>query len=160
MLNSFFNYPDQAETKEQEDLLFLHQWDDAKWNKFIQYTELRRFKVHDQVIRYGDIDNSFYIIVEGQLEVLTPLKNTSKMRRVRIAQPGTVVGEQAFLDGKPRSATLHALTDGSMLAISQTAFNTFAMHEPDMARELLMDLARTISVKLRLANAFIANLVK
>jgi len=85
MLNSFFNYPDQTETKEQEDLLFLHQWDDAKWNRFIQYTELSRFKADDQVIRYGDTDNSFYIIIEGQLEVLTPLKNASKMRRLRVA---------------------------------------------------------------------------
>ena len=159
-MNSFFNYPDQAEDQDQQDLLFLSTWDDSKWATFIKYTELRRFKAGDQIIRHGDIENSFHIIIEGQVEILTPLKHSSKMRRVRVPQAGTVVGEQAFLDGKPRSATVHALTDGSMLTVSQTAFNTFAIHEPDMARELLMDLARTISVKLRLANSFIAKLMK
>jgi CRP-like cAMP-binding protein len=71
-----------------------------------------------------------------------------------------VIGEQAFLDGKPRSATLRAITDGEMLSVSLEAFQILAAHEPELARDMLLDLARTLSVKLRQANTFISNWIK
>lgn len=160
MSKSFFDYPIQPETNQLPELVFLPQWNDAKWQKLLKYTEMRRFQVGDSVIRYGDTDRAFYIIIEGRLEVLIPQGNSGKLRRTQVREAGAVIGEQAFLDGKPRSATLRAIADGELLSMSLDAFQVFAAHEPELARDILFELARTLSVKLRQANTFISNWIK
>jgi CRP-like cAMP-binding protein len=160
MLRSFFDYPDEPSSAQPQELIFLSQWDDAHWRILLKHTELRRFKAGDSVIRQGDTDRAFYIIVEGKLEVLIPQGNSGKIRRTQVREPGAVIGEQAFLDGKPRSATLRAITDGELLTVSLESFQLLAAHEPELARDILLELARTLSVKLRQANAFISNWVK
>lgn len=160
MLGSFFDYPDQSDGDQSQELVFLPQWDDATWATLLKYTELRRFQAGDSVIRQGDTDRVFYIIIDGKLEVLIPRGASGKLRRTQIREAGAVIGEQAFLDGKPRSATLRAITDGEMLSVSLEAFQILAAHEPEIARDMLLDLARTLSVKLRQANTFISNWIK
>ena len=39
MLGSFFNYPDQGESEQSQELVFLPHWDDAKWATLLKYTE-------------------------------------------------------------------------------------------------------------------------
>lgn len=160
MLNSFFDYPNQSAGDQQQELVFLAQWDDSKWQRLLKHTEMRRFQTGDVVIRQGETDRSFYIIIEGQLEVLIPRGASGKLRQTQVRETGAVIGEQAFLDGKPRSATLRALTPGQMLSVSLEAFEVFAAHEPELGRDILLDLARTLSVKLRQANSFISNWIK
>ena len=160
MLNSFFDYPDQSAGEQQQELVFLPQWDDNRWQRLLEYTEMRRFQAGDMVIRQGETDRSFYIIIEGRLEVLIPRGTSDKLGQTQVRETGAVIGEQAFLDGKPRSATLRALSDGQILSVSLQAFEVFAAHEPELARDILLDLARTLSVKLRQANTFISNWIK
>src|SRR5215212_11344094 len=109
MLGSFFDYPDQGGGEQSQELVFLPQWDDATWATLLTYTELRRFQAGDAVIRQGDTDRAFYIIIDGKLEVLIPRGASGKLRRTQTREAGAVIGEQAFLDGKPRSATLRAI---------------------------------------------------
>ena len=160
MLGSFFDYPDQGDGVQSQELVFLPHWDDDRWATLLKYTELRHFHAGDAVIRQGDTDRAFYIIIDGTLEVLIPRGASGKLRRTQIREAGAVIGEQAFLDGKPRSATLLAITDGEMLSVSLEAFQILAAHEPEIARDMLLDLARTLSVKLRQANTFISNWIK
>ena len=160
MLRSFFDYPEETASAQPQELIFLPEWDDAHWRTLLRHAELRRFKTGELVIRRGDTDRPFYIIVSGQLEVLVPQGSNGKLRRTQIRASGAVIGEQAFLDGKPRSATLRAVTSGELLSISPDAFQVLAAHEPELAHDILLELARTLSVKLRQANAFISNWVK
>ena len=156
MLPSFFDYPGRAESSDSQELVFLSNWGNTQWQKLLKFTEIRHFKKGEVVIRHGDNDRALYIIVEGRLEVLVPSGDRKTLRGTQIREAGTVIGEQAFLDGKPRSATLRARSDGEMLSISQDGFQTFTAYEPALARDVLLDLARTLSVKLRQANEFIA----
>ncbi len=164
MSQAFFDYPDQEDSSAMQELVLLAHWDDAKWRALVKFTELRRFKQGDLVIRQGDTDRAFYIIISGQLEVLIAKgannNSNSQWRRAHVSEAGSAIGEQAFLDGKPRSATLRALTDGEMLCVSNDAFHVLAAQQPELARDVLFELARTLSVKLRKANGLIATLVK
>lgn len=159
MFQSLFDYPEQTQTPNQ-DLVFLPHWDDAKWKVLLKYAEMRRFAEGDLVVRRGDTDRAFYIVIEGTLDILIPNGRGGMTKLTEIRETGAVIGEQAFLDGQPRSATLRATGDGVLLSVSLDAFDSLAAHEPDLARDILMDLARTLSVKLRHANAFISALLK
>lgn len=160
MLSSFFDYPDAATSTQSEELVILPQWDESQWATLVSHTEMRRFRNGDAVIRHGDTDSAFYIIVEGRLEVLIPRGNSGEMRRTQVREAGAVIGEQAFLDGKPRSATLRAISDGAMLQVTRDAFAILAAHESELARDILFELARTLSVKLRQANQFVSRWMK
>ena len=158
MFRSFFTYPGQTAAQDTQDLVLLPQWPDDKWTALLAYTELRRFRAGERVIASGDTDRSFYIITEGRLEVLIPRGRNGQLRSTQVREPGAVIGEQAFIDGKPRSATICALTDGQMLRLSLEAFDVLAAQHPTLAHDLLFDLARILSNKLRQANRLLATL--
>ncbi|MCL4869659.1 MAG: cyclic nucleotide-binding domain-containing protein [Anaerolineae bacterium] len=159
-MRSFFDYPTQSSGDNGEDLLFLPHWDESRWSKLLSYTASLRFRQGDTLINIGDTDSAIYIISEGQVEVLVPYKGGTQLRRTQVRESGSVIGEQAFIDNKPRSATVRAITDGAMVRLNRNAFEVFAAREPDLAREVLFDLARLLSIKLRQANQFISNWVK
>ena len=160
MLRSFFDYPDQAETKSADDLVLLPNWPEDKWSMLVKHGELLSFHTGDDVIRHGDTERSFFIIIEGELEILIPRGKSGQLKRTQTTGAGAVIGEQAFIDNKPRSATIRALTDGKLLRLSVDAFEVLAAYQPDIARDILFDLARILSIKLRHANLFISNWVK
>ena len=64
--------------------------------------------------------------------------------------PGSVLGEQSFFDGEPRSANVWAITDGTLLRWEFEAFERFATAEPKLARELAFAVARVLSKRLRM----------
>lgn len=157
---SFFDYPTQSNTENTEDLIFLPGWDETRWSKLFSYTATIRFRPGDHLIEIGETDSAIYMIMEGEVEILIPSKGNQQLRRTQIRESGSVIGEQAFIDGKPRSATVRAISNGSAVRLNRNAFEVFAAREPDLARDMLFDLARLLSVKLRQANQFIVNWVK
>ena len=159
-MKSFFDYPDQVETKQNEDLVLLPGWSEDQWALLVKFAEMIAFQAGDDVIRVGDNDRSFFIIVEGALEILIPRGQGGKLKRTQTTETGAVIGEQAFLDSKPRSATVRALTAGKLLRLSVESFEVLGAHHPDLARDILFDLARVLSIKLRHANLFISNWIK
>ena len=68
------------------------------------------------------------------------------------------VGELAFFDGSPRSATLDALTDVQVVRIDIDCFSQLSEAEPALAHAMLLDLARILALRLRMASDVIASL--
>lgn len=159
-LQAFFDYPTEVSPEQPDELVFLPQWTEEQWQKLFTYTGKVRLNPGDDLIRMGDTDRSFYIVTVGRFEILIPRKGSRQFQRTQIREAGTVVGEQAFIDGKTRSATVRALTEAEVLRINPTAFEVLSAREPDLARDILLDLARLLSIKLRQANAFISNWVR
>lgn len=155
MAGSFFNYSETDGGREAQDLVFLPQWDELRWQKLVAYCEVRSFRSGDIVIGYDEPGRSFYIILEGRIQVLLP-RGDGTWQKTVVNEAGSVIGEQSFLDGKPRSAALQALTDGRLLSISQDKFQSLGAREPELARDILTELGRTLSLKLRRANRLLA----
>jgi len=159
-LKNFFDYPTQEQDHTAEELVFLPHWDAERWKKLLNYAGKLKFQQGDVIIKYGDRDRAIYIIIEGQLEILIPHQGKKQLQRTQVREAGSVIGEQAFIDKMPRSATVRAITDGEMLRLNETAFEVLAAREPELARDILFDLARLLSIKLRQANRFISDWVK
>ena len=139
-VSSYFDYPTGDEPA--GDLTFLADRGEADWGVVLSHTETRRFSAGDTVIRAGDEDRALYLLTEGSLSVASGAA-------FRTIDAPSVVGEVAFLDGGRRSLTLVATTDGELRRLGLDAFEALAGRHPELARAMLFDLGRIVSLRLR-----------
>jgi CRP-like cAMP-binding protein len=132
-----------------EGLVFLAHATPDDWAKLIDHTEARRFVAGDLVVREGSAAQELYIVTRGSLEVLVEGEKAGELRKIASIEPGSVFGEQSFVDGKPRSANVRAVSDGEIRSLTLAAFEVLAAKEPALARMVLFDLARILSIRLR-----------
>ncbi|HVS05141.1 MAG TPA: cyclic nucleotide-binding domain-containing protein [Candidatus Dormibacteraeota bacterium] len=74
----------------------------------------------DTVMRQGDSGDAFYIIREGQVDVLA--RANGRSRRISVLGPGDYFGEIALLRDQPRTATIRAKSDGSAWRLERQDF--------------------------------------
>ena len=131
------------------EYLLLPGWSKQEWQKLFATTTPRPFKAGEFVIQRGVEDRSLYLVAAGSVEVgVTYVDGVSISPLAKIGA-GSVIGEQSFFDGQPRSANVWAMTDGELLCMTQEKFHQLAETEPKLIRELLFALGRILSLRLR-----------
>ena len=131
------------------DRLLLAEWSDADWNKLLDRTQARPFHASEFVIQRGATDRALYFVVAGSLEVgITQMDGVTISPLARITA-GSVVGEQSFFDGQPRSTNVYAVSDGELLRLEYDEFVRFSQEEPALTRDLLFAMGRVLSSRLR-----------
>jgi CRP-like cAMP-binding protein len=144
-----FDYPTESGQEAPiEDINFLGDLDEADWKKILSLVETRRFRAGEDVIRAGEMDDSFYILTEGNCEVIVPGAGGNQVRLSVIAE-GSVFGEVAFFDKGARSATIRGVEKGTVIRITRKNFEHLAAWEPMLARRILFDLGKALAVRLR-----------
>ena len=80
------------------------------------------FAARQIIFREGDPvgDGIMYVVAKGELNILVG------SRVVETIGPGSIVGEMALIDGRPRSATVIAKTDCDLAAIDKPRFELLA----------------------------------
>lgn len=131
------------------DVLVLPQWGEGEWRKLLNHTAPRPFRASEVVIQRGAADRTLYLVAAGLLEVgVTQVDGVSMTSLARISS-GSILGEQSFFDGQPRSANVWAVADGTLLLLPYERFTAFGADEPALARDFLFAMARVLSVRLR-----------
>jgi CRP-like cAMP-binding protein len=157
-LSTFFDYPTVTVSEAADEVLFLPDRSERDWEKLLAHTDSRPFRPGDTVIQAGVVDRSLYIVTEGTLAMFLPQKGGGEKEFKTIEAP-SVIGELCFVDGGPRSSTLKAVTDGELRRLSYESFEVLAAREPELARAILFDLGRIISLRLRTLTNFVAEWV-
>ena len=78
----------------------------------------------DEVVRYRDRGDRYYIIREGDSEVWKPDPETDIWSCVDRLGPGDAFGEDAILVGGYRNATVRMITPGTLLMLDEDVFNS------------------------------------
>ncbi len=92
----------------------------------------------DQLTAEGDPGDEFFVVVSGGVKV------TRNGRKVAALGPGEYFGEMSLLDDGPRSATVVATQDTTLLAIHRGDFDRNLMRSPAVMRALLATLSRRL----------------
>jgi CRP/FNR family transcriptional regulator, cyclic AMP receptor protein len=139
--SAFFDYPTLGGAREAApDPGFLPRASMEEWDAVLAATETLRFHPGDVVLRAGERDRAFYVVLDGRLVV----DGTG----VEAVAP-TVIGAAAFLDDAPRAVTLRARTDGDAARMSWDAYEALAARDPRLGRTILLDLGRGLAARLR-----------
>ena len=87
------------------------------------------------LVREGDPAGSAFVVRRGRLEVFVG------DRRVREVGPGAVIGELALLTGEPRSATVRARRDATVLELPRASFEAVLDTDVRASRFVLTQVA-------------------
>lgn len=94
----------------------------------------------------GKVPSSLFIVLEGLVGVRVDALGTDHLRTLG---PGQLVGEMSFLENKPASATVAAIENSLLLAISRSTLESKIASDPEFASRLYRALARMLSERLR-----------
>ena len=156
--SSFFEYPALDEKEGADDLAFLADCSEGEWDKVLAQTQRRPFSAGEVIVDEGNADRALFIVANGTLEARVQQRKGRRARVTSIGK-GSIFGEQAFLDGRARSASVVALTDGELLVFTLDSLKTLTGWEPKLATMILFDLGRILSIRLRQTTALISEWV-
>ena len=145
---SFFDYPNESPASSGNEGVLLPDASDEEWATLLAHTRNRRFSPGDAIVTAGASDQSLYLVLEGQLDVLAE-RGRRGYRRLASVGAGSVIGELSFFDGGGRSALVRAVTPAVLAEMSRSEFDALAAASPDLARRLLFDLGRILAQRLR-----------
>lgn len=103
----------------------------------------RRFPKHKTIVEEGLPGDYMYVICEGRVQV-SKLSDDGREKILEFFEKGAFFGEMSLLDDAPRSASVRALTDTRILALSRSDFLAVMRRSPDVAMAVVQELARRL----------------
>ncbi len=110
------------------------------------------------VFKEGAHGNYVCFLTDGILHILKQRDNGQESL-IATLKEGQSVGEMAIIDGLPRSATVRAATDASLLLLKRDDFNKLLETEPAIAAKILKAISRMLSIHLRKTSGELSNLL-
>jgi CRP/FNR family cyclic AMP-dependent transcriptional regulator len=102
--------------------------------KLVRTATLAAFAPGETIIFAGDRDNFLYVILDGKAKTIA--------RRAGRALPvGEYFGEVALIDGRPRSATVVAMSHVQVMKLPSRSVLKLARQHPAITLTMLRDLA-------------------
>jgi SulP family sulfate permease len=138
--SGFFDYPTEPSRPVEHGLpSFLSGRDEEDWALLLDHTETLVFRPGEIVLAAGSVDRALYLLVQGWVKAPSG-----------VVHPITTLGEGAFLDGGARAVTVEAMSDGELLRLSYEGFEALAARNPALGRDILLDLGRILSARMRM----------
>lgn len=113
------------------------------WDAVVDRGSEVRFSAGAVLLQHGETTRHCYAIREGDVLVTAASSRGSTVVLARRG-PGTVIGEQAALDGEPRSATVRAITDVTAVLLAAPQLEAVLRDQPDLAVAELRRLSRQL----------------
>ena len=139
-------YQFAAEVHEDSaEVLFMPDATAEDWASVFAVAQVLNVSAGLAVVQAGEQERALYLLTEGTLGVRLPRAE----HVFKTIDAPAVVGEVAFFDGLPRSATLEAVTDVEVVRLAPEDLDKL---EPALAHAMLHDLGRVLALRLRLVS--------
>jgi NTE family protein len=90
----------------------------------------------DWALREGDEARELYVVLRGRLRAVA-----ADGRTLRVLGPGAAIGELALLTGAPRSASVQAIRDSTLLRLPRERFDELIERDAHFAATVARELA-------------------
>ena len=111
----------------------------------------RKYTAGQVVFEEGELGDSLYVIVGGEVEVERRDAAGNPQLLVRLGPPD-FFGEMSLIDKEYRSATVKARMDSELLQLTAENLTTFRKQHRDGFTFVVINIARVLSARLREAN--------
>jgi CRP/FNR family transcriptional regulator/CRP/FNR family cyclic AMP-dependent transcriptional regulator len=114
----------------------------------------KRFSKESIIVQEDDRGDSLMVILSGRVKVVLHSEEGKEII-LSILKDGDFFGEMSLLDGEPRSATVIAMEDSTLLIIQRNDFLYQIEKNPSIAKAILAEMSR----RMRRADERIGNLI-
>ena len=94
--------------------------------KVADLADVARFMAGATLVKQGVVGDSFYVVLTGQAKVIANKRTLNRLL------PGDHFGEISLLDGGPRSASVVAETEMTLVIITQKDFLAMLAKDPEI----------------------------
>jgi CRP-like cAMP-binding protein len=119
----------------------------TQWSAVLGKLQRHTLRRGDVLIEAGAADRRAFLVASGQLEVTRLFPGGG--RHVREVGSGVVLGVTAFFDGKPRMATVRALSEVTACSLTPSVLDELVRVAPELAQTITADLARAVAATFR-----------
>ena len=123
--------------------------------RLVDAGEVKEYATGDVLLREGDHSDFVLLVLSGKLEVF--VERDGRNLVLTEANPGTILGELAMLCGMPRSASVQAKENSTVLEWPDEAFRTLLLRDPSLSQRIFGQALRTLVEK---EKSLIESLVK
>lgn len=110
-----------------------------------------RYKKGAQVFSEGDAGDKFYLILDGSVRISRFVSGMGE-EALAVLREGAYFGEMSLIDEAPRSAAAIANESCTLFVVNRRDLEDLLFVDRDLAYELLWNLVRTLSRRLRATN--------
>ncbi len=126
---------------------------DYELEKFAEVVSEVKIKKGEILFKEDEPGDSLYIIQSGSMTIFKTIdKEKGIEKSLSILVSGDCVGEMSLLDGTPRTASVRADEDTTLLKISRNEFNILIAKYPQAGTRLMRAFTKIISQRLSQTN--------
>jgi CRP/FNR family transcriptional regulator, cyclic AMP receptor protein len=122
-----------------------------------RYMTIQTYEKGQLIVEQGEISRHMAFIVEGRVDIVKQSSDTLEKVVVTL-KAGTHFGEMAFIDSQPRSASVFANSEVTLLCLSTDNFERILEEHPQIGIIMLKLIARLLSQRLRMTTGKLAYL--
>jgi len=116
-----------------------------------ELSQMKDYKSGETVIQEGDVGNSLFVIVAGEVEVLKKGTDGISKSIASMKEPD-FFGEMSLIDKELRSATIKVKSDTTLLILTSENLHSFAKVFKNGFTMIVINIARVLSNRLRDTN--------
>lgn len=116
--------------------------DQGEIERIKDYLEVKTYEAGAEIVHIGAVAEDMYFVLEGEGRIN---RNGLELGSVH---KGDHFGELGLISGRPRAATIVAISPLTVARLERTNFNRLVEHEPHMAARLMLSLINTLGRQL------------
>jgi signal transduction histidine kinase len=111
--------------------------------ELIANSQVRSYVPGAVLCRENEVEDRFYMILEGEVEVTKNINNTES-RLLKTLSPGDFFGEMALIHNAPRAATVTAKTELTTLELDKSAFDRVLHKSTSIAMAMVSEISNRL----------------
>lgn len=113
----------------------------------VENVEVLSFNDGDIIFKEGSIDNSIYLVVRGQIEILRS-GNFEEEMIITILALNDFFGEMAFLTGEARTATVRSKGSSKLIRFGYDEFVNTTSYSEHSKNKIILNIAKKLALRL------------
>ena len=128
-----------VDPKSLREYMFFSDLSDDELSAVSKIVKRKDFKLGETVFKDSEDGNSLYLIKRGEVKACKTAPD-GELFTLTLMKDGDIFGEMSFLDGRPRSATIVAISDLETYVLEKGDFDTLVESNPRMVFKLLKNI--------------------
>lgn len=130
------------------NIIIFHGLVSVELDTLIDKLETRSFQKGEVICNEGEMGREMFVIVTGRIEVLKKGTDGADHKLIELKDQDSF-GEMTLIDIQPRSATIKAIADTTVAALSNKGLFDIYMAHPELYAKIILNIAREFSRRLR-----------